>query len=328
MRVAKIMEKTHNYQLLYQLTALCWLFAVACAGSRNIPVYSGAIADSTHSRSIVLIGDTQSTGFWEFWRESNDAFRKKIVDRVASENPACILHVGDVVFQGSSSSHWEEFDDNARELQKRGIPIFPVLGNHEYFGNNEDAQAHYFSRFPATRNRQWYSFQFDSLGFLLLNSNFDEMTGDEISRQNEWYSRELQRFQNDPAISAIIAVCHHPPFTNSTVVEDNPDVHRYFAAPFTAAGKARLFVSGHCHSYEHFVVHGKHFVVTGGGGGPRQEVETDPGKQRHRDLYTGAALRPLHFCTLTIEDKGIRVRMIRLDEETGNWSEGDNFLIP
>lgn len=312
------------------MIVLCFIIFTACSSSRDAVVYSGDVPRQL-SRPIVLIGDTQATGFWEFWRESNNAFRKAILDKIASENPLFILHVGDLVFQGSSSSHWEEFDNNAQEIQKRRIPIFPVLGNHEYFGGNETALAHFFARFPAPHNHKWYSFRCDSLGFILLNSNFGDLSDEEIEQQAAWYKQELARFQADESISAIVTACHHPPFTNSTVVEPDEDVQHYFVSAFSATGKAKLFVTGHCHSYEHFEQEGKHFIVTGGGGGPRQKVKTD--KPTYTDISPFARrkseLRPLHFCTLTTESNGaLRVRMMQLDEESGAWSEGDSFVIP
>ncbi len=318
------MEKTCNYQLI----VLYCLLMVSCSGSTTTSsvVYSGTVADREQSRTVVLIGDTQATGFMEFWRERNDEFRKTILDRVAAEHPALVLHVGDVVFQGSSASHWEEFDNNAQEIRRQHIPIFPLLGNHEYFGDNKTARTHFFSRFPAAAHRQWYSFRFDSLGFILLNSNFGELTADEITAQNTWFARELMQFQNDPAITAIVAACHHPPFTNSTVVDSDPDVQRYFVPEFTSErySKTKLFVSGHCHSYEHFIRNNRHFVVTGGGGGPRQNVDTT---LEHRDLYTGAPIRPLHFCTLTREGTELFLAMKCLNGADGNWSICDTFRI-
>ncbi len=323
---AKVMEKTCNYQLI----VLCCLLLVSCSGSTTTTpvVYSGTIAHPDRPQSIVLIGDTQATGWVEFWRESNDDVRKAILDKVAEENPALILHVGDVVFYGSGSSHWEEFDNNAQEIRKRGIPIFPVLGNHEYFGNNATAQAYFFSRFPAADHQQWYSFRFDSLGFILLNSNFSELTDDEIHSQNAWYSRELAKLQADSSVSAIITACHHPPFTNSTVVDGDADVQSYFVSEFTdnRYTKTKLFVTGHCHSYEHFVHNGRHFLVTGGGGGPRQEVDTTQA-HKYRDLYIGAPIRPLHFCTLTREGSELLIQMKCVDKGTGNWTVGDTFRI-
>lgn len=319
------MQKTRNYQWI----SLCCLIFTACSTGKDFPSYSADLSQNNTSHSVVLIGDTQRTGFWEFWRESNDAFRKVILDKIASEHPAFILHVGDVVFQGSSDSHWEEFDNNARAIREQGIPVFPVLGNHEYFGDNTTALANYFRHFPATENRQWYSFRFESVGYILLNSNFDELTADDINQQDEWYTHELASFQADSTLLAIVVACHQPPYTNSTVVDADLGVQEHFVSRFDSTAKAKLFVSGHCHSYEHFIRAGKHFLVTGGGGGPRQIVETDTSERQPIDVspYKKKNIRPLHYCLLTAEQNGLRIRMMQLDEQTGAWSLGDTFFI-
>lgn len=307
---------------------LCYLLLASCASTKPSATYNGSLADADTTRPFVLIGDTQRTSFWEFWRENNTPFRKAILTRVAAVQPAFVLHVGDLVFQGASASHWEEFDDNAHDIYKQGIPMFPVLGNHEYYGNDNAALEHYFRRFPATHNKQWYSFRFRSLAFVLLNSNFDAISEEDIREQDLWYTNTMQQYQQDTTVACIVVVCHHPPYSNSTVVGDNTDVQMHFVPLFTTATKARLFVSGHCHSYEHFVRDGKHFVVTGGGGGPRQEVETRPEHQHHVDAYAGAAIRPLHFCTAELHGNALEIHIHQLDQTTGMWSIGDTFVIP
>lgn len=320
------MEKVFNYQFIVFLSALI----VSCASStRSSIVYSGTAEGRSTDRPIVLIGDTQATGWIEFWRENNDDVRGAILDKVAAINPAFVLHVGDIVFQGSSARHWEEFDSNAREIHKRGIPVFPLLGNHEYFGNNASAHEHFFQRFPAAAHRQWYSFRFDSLAFIMLNSNFSEMSDSAIHSQSNWYTAELQRLQHDSTVSVIIAACHHPPFTNSTVVEPDTQVYDLFVRPFVESrnSKTTLFLSGHCHSYEHFEHAGRHFVVTGGGGGPRQAVELSS-KRAYTDKYSSAeAVRPLHFCTLTYDSTGLLLHMICIDKQSQQWSECDSFRL-
>lgn len=307
---------------------LFFLLLASCASSKHITPYSGALANADTTCPIVLIGDTQRTSFWEFWRENNTPFRKAILRKVASLQPAFVLHVGDLVFQGASTGHWEEFDDNASSIREQGIPVFPVLGNHEYYGDNSEALSQYFSRFPALHNRQWYSFRFRSIAFVLLNSNFDELNEEEIREQNDWYAQTMRQQQADSAVSTIVVVCHHPPYSNSTVVGDNPDVQQHFVPLFNTTPKARLLVSGHCHSYEHFIKGEKHFLITGGGGGPRQEVELNPEQQRHTDSYIGAAIRPLHFCTVELRNTTLQIQMLQLHQDTGTWSVGDMFVIP
>ena len=52
--------------------------------------------------------------------------------------------------------------------------------------------------------------------------------------------------------------------------------------PYIESVKARLFISGHAHIFEHFIVNGKNFLVIGGGGGLYHPIKTN--KSGHKDL--------------------------------------------
>ena len=72
----------------------------------------------------------------------------------------------------------------------------------------------------------------------------------------------------DPKVRGVLVFTHHPPYTNSTVTKDESHVQQAFVGPFVAAKKTLALLSGHAHGYEHFIEQRKHFVVSGGGGGP------------------------------------------------------------
>jgi len=305
---------------------LKWQTLDRCSGQQAV-LYTGSISERQHLRSFVLVGDTQRTSFWEFWREQNDSARIAVLQKIASENPAFVIILGDLVSQGSNPIHWQQFDEYTADIRNSGIPIFPVLGNHDYFGNKERALGHYFSRFPHLEKSKWIAFRFLSVGIILLNSNFNELKDNERRQQHSWFIKKISEFQNDLALTTILVACHHPPYTNSKVVSDDKDVQRTFVEPFIATPKAKLFFSGHCHSYEHFVKNDKHFIVSGGGGGPRQLLEIDAEKQRHSDTYKGGPLRDFHFCRFSILTEGVQVQMVRLNKGLREWSIGEEFVV-
>ena len=160
----------------------------------DTPSYAGFADIQTTKNRFIIVGDTQSTSHWEFWRERNDLERKLIIDEITRREPAFVIHLGDLTTRGSSEKHWQQFDDMHKEFRRRRIPYFPILGNHEFYGNGKKALENYFGRFPYLDKKRWYSFTWENTGFILLDSNFSNLTQEQIGEQSRWYVSELERF--------------------------------------------------------------------------------------------------------------------------------------
>ena len=293
---------------------------------QNFPSYAGFSEIDSSKKHFVLVGDTQSTSHWEFWRERNERERKLIVDEITKREPAFVVHLGDLTTRGSSKKHWQQFDDLHKELRGKNIPYFPILGNHEFYGNDEKALDHYFGRFPHLEKKRWYSFTWKNIGLILLDSNFSKLTKEQIEEQTQWYLGELKRFEQDKNINYVFVCCHEPPFTNSQVVGPNEKTRMHFADPFLGFSKTCLFFSGHAHTYERFRVEGKFFIVSGGGGGPRHKVTIDPLKRHYNDLFPGAELRFFHFCEVEAKGQGLELRILRLEPDE-SFTVADSLTV-
>ena len=282
---------------------------------RKTPSYAGFADIQAAKNHFILLGDTQGTSHWEFWRERNDRERKLIIDEITKREPAFVVHLGDLTTRGSSTKHWQQFDDFHKGFRKKKIPYFPVLGNHEFYGNHKKALQNYLERFPHLDKRRWYSFTWKNVGLILVDSNFSSLTKEKVEEQSKWYLSELERFNKDDGVDSIIVCCHEPPFTNSRVVSPNEKVKVYFADPFVKSRKTCLFFSGHGHSYERFQMDGKFFIVSGGGGGPRHKVFIDPRKRRYQDLFSGPELRFFHFCEIENLKEALAFQVRGLDSD-------------
>jgi 3',5'-cyclic AMP phosphodiesterase CpdA len=303
------------------------LLATGCGTPGPAPSYDGDLESRGHLRSVAVVGDTQRTSALEVWHRQHDAARAAVLEQIARDEPAFVLHLGDLVFQADDPRHWEGFDRFAAPLRDRSIPVWPIPGNHEYWGRDRAAFEYYFARFPHLQRRKWNSLRFGPLGFVLLDSNEGSLTPMEQRDQAAWYLRTLEGFQDDPGIRTVVVACHHPPYTNSTFVSPSRFVRETFVPPFLRTPKAALFLSGHCHSYERFVIEGGHFVVSGGGGGPPHGVRTGT-KARFPDAYAGGKERPFHYCRLVLRPDDVEVRMMRLDgTDPPAWSVGETFVI-
>jgi hypothetical protein len=308
---------------------------VVIAGRTNaesIPDVLAIDSNSTGAQSsIIIMGDVQRTNFWErnlLFKEQNDTERQLVINAVAGENPAFLLILGDLVSCGGNKNAWDYFEECTKPLRRHNISMIAIPGNHEYFCGKEKGIANFLAHFPQLEGKTWTSVHLSYLGIILLNSNFSRMSSTALDSQEIGYNQTIDAFQNDSSISIIIVGCHASPFTNSTIVSESKDVQTRFLPIFFTTPKAKLFISGHCHSYERFIENNKTFVVSGGAGGPRQKVITNPKKQRRRDYFHGPAIRPFHYCKLLMEKDRLRVLMIKLDDLSGHWSKGEEFSIP
>jgi 3',5'-cyclic AMP phosphodiesterase CpdA len=288
--------------------------------------YAGFAEIEPRKNHFLVVGDTQSTSHWEFWRERNGRERKLITGEMANRDPAFVVHLGDLTTRGSSAEHWREFDDLHATWLERKVPCFPVLGNHDLYGNDKKALRNFFTRFSHLEHRRWYSFSWRTVGFIMVDSNFSALTEEEIDHQARWYVAELARFEQDRRVEHVIVCCHEPPYTNSRVIAPNRRSLAYFAEPFTRFGKTRLFLSGHGHTYERFGAAGKFFIVSGGGGGPRHMVQVGPRRRRYNDLFPGPELRFFHFCRVEVRGHDLLFSVARLEQD-GTFAVADPLTL-
>lgn len=319
------------------------LFAVILGGYSSstigytTPIYHTlqcSLNKNDSSNSFILIGDTQRTGWLEstfLFRESNDSVQFELFRSISTleDEPAFIVHLGDMVFDGSDNEDWIYFDSSTKPIRNKGIPIVPVLGNHEYFGDSQSSMLNISNRFTELKDSTWRSFKFKNVAFILLNSN-TELSEEMNERQKQWYSSELDRFDSDNEIKQIIVVTHQPPYTNGTGIGfgDDEFVKENFVESFNKSEKANLFVSGHCHNYEHLLIDNKHYIVSGGGGGPRRSIDLDG---EYKDITLGKAkdesIRDFHFIEITVEHDKLKLVVHTYDKETKIWGIGDKFSL-
>ncbi|MBI3557120.1 MAG: metallophosphoesterase [Deltaproteobacteria bacterium] len=257
---------------------------------------------------IALIGDLQHTLFWErlIGRESNDSGRKQLVQALHRESPGLLVLLGDMVSWGDSPSKWQDFDSLMAPFLAGKIPMLLAPGNHDYMGNAQKARRNFEERFAQLRLSHWYSRYYNGLGLIWLDSNRDELSPEDWQEQKSWLKQTLADMDRDRSVRAVFVFQHHPPFTNSTVTDDNEAVQADFLPAFLAARKTLAMITGHTHSYEHFRSGGKDFLVTGGGGGPRVSLLKGK-KSRHEDLFTSPSPRPLHFLIMYVRPDGVKI---------------------
>lgn len=196
------------------------------------------------SAQIAIYGDTQS----------NDDVHAKVVAGILSHSPQIAFHTGDLTSNGTKRDRWERFFSISGPLMEK-CPLYPAMGNHE-----KSAEI-FLERFPHLGDSTYYTVPYDSLLFVILDSNQDLMPR---SGQYEWLLQTLERDREVPKI----VLMHHPVFSSGWHGGEEgfdlilPDL-------FTGRGVIAVF-AGHDHNYERLAYGDITFIVCGGGGGTQR----------------------------------------------------------
>jgi len=279
--------------------------------SSAAPLYRDLDAGRLGSAPFAVIGDTQDTMSWERWllfRESNPAERASLFSLLAARRPEFLVHLGDLTCDGGSEARWRDFDRLAEGLRREDVPVLPVMGNHDYWLSRARADRQLHARFPLLRPRPWYTRVYGRLALVVLDTNARVLSPSEWQEQQAWYRTTLAACDENPAIAGVLVFAHHPPYTNSTVTRDDVAVQRAFVPALAGSRKTLAMISGHTHAYEHFQEQGKHFIVAGGGGGPRVRLR-EGARRRHLDHFEGPAPRPFHCLWMIPGPVGLEVEV-------------------
>ncbi|MBI4244366.1 MAG: metallophosphoesterase [Planctomycetes bacterium] len=293
----------------------------------EIPSYNSDLTIFTNPLEFpvkfVIMGDSRHKLGLEFGKDEIPyTFRQKIPDKIHSTNPHFIVHNGDLVGIGSSSSDWKKFDTEYSFVWKDQIPIYPVLGNHEYKYDVRNAMRNFFGRFKGLNAQKDYIFKVGHAAFVILDSNFSYKTEKELQTQSKWYLKTLNMLQADNKITLISVCCHHTPFTNSTVHSDNKAVLEKFFRPLSKITKAKIFIAGHVHSYEKFYSDNITIIVTGGAGAPLYKLSPD---SNHKDVSKWKGERGNNFLYCELFKDKISFIVYGLDNDT--WEVKEEFEI-
>ena len=232
--------------------------------------------DASRSFRFVVYGDS---------RTSPDDHRA-VVRAIVKNRPELVLHTGDLVAVGErQETYGPEFFEPAYDLLHH-TPVFPILGNHEYWYSGRSWFSSFFS---LPNNEQWFAFTYSNVRFIGLDSNVSFYPD---SPQYRWLQAEIESEPYQLSTWRIVYF-HHPPFTASRY-SDDIEVNEYLL-PLFEAGRVDMVFSGHAHAYERYAHQGIQYIVTGGGGTHVVQLveDTEPPLR-----LVGKSL--LHHCVLDV----------------------------
>ena len=281
---------------------------------------------TTSEKILAFASDTQAPMLVEtllLKPQKNRRATELLFADVLVRQPSVFFLLGDVVNLGYSDRQWRPIDRYLKGLRESNMPVHAILGNHEVMGRPLEGQRKFQQRFPD-HQRTGYLLRYGSTAVVLLNSNFKAMSAKEVGQQEQWLPATLAELDSDPEIYSVVVCCHHSPFTNSRIVKPSKEVEEKFVPPYLDSRKARLFLSGHCHAFEHYKVKGKDFMVIGGGGGLRQPLR--------QGIGTLADMAPeykpmFHYITVTPMGESLLVTSYHMKKDFTGFEEGVKMEI-
>ena len=229
-------------------------------------------------------------------RTGHDVHRR-LVEGMASIEPAAVFHTGDLVDDGRVESNWTLFNDIVSQLPS-GTPIYAALGNHEY----AHASSLYFDNFDLPGNERWYALStLPGFHFVVLDTESSLAVG---STQYQWLENELS--SSVSGTDYTVVTFHYPLHSTGYHGSDEKGVAGALVPLFEQYGVDAVF-NGHDHDYERSTVNGIRYIVAGGGGAPLRD---QAGTSEDSDLFVKA----YHFCVLYYDDQQRLVGDVISDE--------------
>ena len=332
-----IFSRMNAKQLLLSVLFLASLISIllllGCSSSYDVAPFANQTQPRgvTEHSSIIFVSDTQSPLWIEKLKlkaDNNEKATQYILRSIAQDATCTALfHLGDITALGSSQSYWGDFDTLSQEIRNAGIPIYPAFGNHEYMPFSGRGKENMIERFPFLAKQSWYTKRIGSVAIILLNSNFSELSDDEIASQTIWYEKTVKELEVDSSVSAIIIGCHHSPYTNSTIVTPSTDVQKMFVPAYIKSKKAKLFITGHAHAFEHFIINSKDFLIIGGGGGLLQPLLLG-NNQRWEDKFHGEVRRFFHFARILPRHDALEIQIQKVNKDCTGLETAYELNIP
>jgi 3',5'-cyclic AMP phosphodiesterase CpdA len=235
----------------------------------------------------------------------------RVLRSVQARHPLFVVNTGDLV-GSNTEDNWHRFFADLCDSTRLGrtAPYFATPGNHE--SGTMYYQEEVLPENNPARTEEYYSFDVGGVHLVAVNS---EIQCDPGSPQYRWLVADLRSPQAQSALLRI-AYWHRPPFSTS---HHGSDQHlRAVLAPLMEKYNVALVFNGHDHCYERTKpIGGTTYIVTGGGGAPLYDFGPDSSWVAYKE-------KTYHFCTVSVVNDTVTVRMIRADD----GAVRDSLILP
>lgn len=180
--------------------------------------------------------------------------RNEVLSSILSELGGCefALLCGDLTPSGMPA----EFATVQDVLDGAPIPVYSTPGNH-------DAKNDGINEYEARLGQTQYSFSFGGLRFAVVDSSDLNITEEQVS----WMREEFRDYSRRVVVTH--APCFDPYGDNHTLFPDSSNR----LLEFVESDGIEAVFAGHIHAFNHTVIGGTDFIITGGAGGSLVEGE-------------------------------------------------------
>ncbi len=214
---------------------------------------------------------------WAVYGENQSGFgdpniHKKLLEQIETENPAILLHTGNMVGEGDRKYQWTQFFTQGGKVLKK-IPFRPAVGSLD-----RSKRETYSKFFLKKGEKTYFSLHLGPVNIIALDTTRN------FAPDSPQYRFLASTLQGLPASSPIVVYFNHPPFSGSRLGGDEKVVE-YLVPLFEQYG-VDLVLAGQDRAYQRIgPVNGVLYIVTGGGGAPLFPVEPDPIIASYKTLY-------------------------------------------
>ena len=182
--------------------------------------------------NFLVMGDVQTLDFAKF---------RSALSRIALNgiDYDFAIQVGDIIDDAGHFNQWKEVLSAISDSTLGNIDIIHVLGNHEYYGDNDGEKARALFNLPKDSNN-YYSAVYGNVYVAVFDYG---MSRDELIEALEW----LVQDSNQAQAKWRILVSHQPPYYTNP--QGNGDLFRELVPSYAERAGIDFVFSGHDHAY-------------------------------------------------------------------------------
>jgi predicted phosphodiesterase len=266
------------------------------------PFYSKLFAFRTENTKLPFAftawGDSQ--GGWKIFQT--------LVQDMVQKLPAFSIGLGDLVADGSAPSQWLGFLYALQPLSSN-IPIFTILGNHDYDGYYDNLIPMLYQQHIRLDN--YFAWTYNNCYFIALDPNERFPIGIE-GKQCEWFFEQIasEAWKNSQWRFVLL---HQPPYSQGWKGYHGDEFVRQLIDQNAASAKIDFVLSGHSHCYErwskYYGQQKTHFLILGGAGGGLENTESSA----YPKMDT--VIKAHHYGYFKVDKEGIDFEVIGLKGE-------------